>query len=159
VEQPQTVRLGLGAVIASLILSLFAILYQLTDFDQLVSDTRTLLEQGGSIDRAQLTHDFVQTVVIAELILMVVFLALEGMFVWFAWQGRNWARIVLWVLTGLDVVLGLLTFSSTAVPGFLHGLSICRWVLSLAAVVLLTRKTANEWYRYRRWLRNGGRPT
>ena len=36
-----------------------------------------------------------------------VFIAVYGLFVWFAWQGHNWARIVLWVLAGLGIVCGL----------------------------------------------------
>jgi magnesium-transporting ATPase (P-type) len=158
VERPQAVRFGLGAIIAGLILSLFAVLYQLTDFDQLVADTRTLLEQSGSVDPARLTTASVRSVVIAELVISIVLLAVEGWFVWFAWHGRNWARIVLWVVTGLDVVFGLLTFSSTAAPGFLHGLSVSRWLLSLVAVVLLASRASGEWYRYRKWLRVNGRP-
>ena len=31
---------------------------------------------------------------------------LHALFIWFAWRGRNWARIVLWVLGGLAVLAG-----------------------------------------------------
>ena len=37
----------------------------------------------------------------------LVFAAVYGLFVWFAWRGQNWARIVLWVLGGLGLLGGL----------------------------------------------------
>jgi hypothetical protein len=83
--------------------------------------------------------------------------ALECMFIWFAWTGRNWARIVLWVIGGLNIVSGVIALGSGSyLSGFLKGLSICEFVLVLAGVVLLAQKPANEWYRYRKWQRATG---
>ena len=45
--------------------------------------------------------DFAEQVVRIGIVGGLVFIPVYGMFVWFAWQGRNWARIVLWVLGGL----------------------------------------------------------
>jgi hypothetical protein len=88
----------------------------------------------------------------------LVMAALQIMFIWFAWNGRNWARIVLWVLGGLGVLSGLFAVAAPQAgqPGFLVGLSLFSFLLTLAGIVLLALKPSNEWYRYRRWLRATG---
>ena len=77
------------------------------------------------------------------------------LFLWFAWQGRNWARIVLWVLGGLSVLGAGSTGSAadTGQCGFLTSLSVFQLLLLVAGLVLLALKPSNEWYRYRGWLR------
>ena len=41
-------------------------------------------------------------------------------------------------------------------PGFLTALSVFGLLLTAAGIVLLAMKPANEWYRYRGWLRATG---
>jgi hypothetical protein len=88
----------------------------------------------------------------------LVFVALECLFIWFAWKGRNWARIVLWVIGGLGIISGVTSLGSAGayLPGFLQGLAICQFVLVLAGVVLFAQRSSNEWFRYRKWQRATG---
>jgi hypothetical protein len=80
--------------------------------------------------------------------------ALYGLFVWFAWRGRNWARIVLWVLGGLGLLGGLLTLAGAGSPlPFLNGLNVFRMLLVLVGVVALALTPSNDWFRYQGWLR------
>jgi len=76
----------------------------------------------------------------------VVFVALWSMFLWFAWKGHNWARIVIWVFGGLSLVS---FFSAVNSPvGIIVMVNVLSLLLTLAAVVLLALKPSNDWYRY-----------
>ncbi|MGZ6824987.1 MAG: hypothetical protein ACXVF9_21210, partial [Blastococcus sp.] len=87
----------------------------------------------------------------------LVLAAVYGVFVWFAWRGQNWARVVLWVLGGLGLFGGVIGLAMGGSPlPFLTGLSFFQTLLLLAAIVLLALKPSNEWFRYRRWLRATG---
>ena len=72
------------------------------------------------------------------LVLGLVFTAVFALFVWFAWKGHNWSRIVLWVLAGLG------WSTAVAVVALVRGRS---WfVLALAAVQLAVASAA--WLRW-----------
>jgi hypothetical protein len=84
----------------------------------------------------------------------VVVTLLQLLFIWFAWRGYNWARIVLWVIGGLGVasgIAGVLTQSSP-LP-FLNVLSVFQVLALAAGVVLLALKPSNEWFRHEKWRR------
>jgi hypothetical protein len=153
-ERPFAVRAGIGAFIASLILSLIGSIVVFASFDSLVATT---LDTPG-VDPS-LGEDFIRSTLIAGAVIGLLFVALEVMFLWFAWNGRNWARIVLWVLGGLSVVSSLASFGMGSAPGqtgFLTALNVFALLLIVAGIVLLAMKPANEWYRYRGWLRATG---
>ncbi|MGY1808531.1 hypothetical protein ACI8AF_14270 [Blastococcus sp. SYSU D00669] len=157
VERPATVRFGIGAFVASLILGVIGTIVTFADLDSLVD--RAVAEataQGGTVD---LTEDAVRAVLVVSAVIGLVIVGLEAMFMWFAWNGRNWARIVLFVIGGFGIVSGLFALGggdTMMVSGFLQGLSIFQFLLVLAGVVLLAMKPSNEWYRYRGWLRATG---
>jgi hypothetical protein len=156
-ERPTAVRAGLGAYIAGLILSLIALAYEALNFSAILDAAKASLNEQQSQAVSRLGPDFEHTVLVLSLTVGLVVLVLEALFVWWAWQGRNWARIVLWVLAGLVVVFGVVNLAgSSYLPGFIHGLNICQWVLNLAAIVFLLQRPANEWYRYRKWQRATG---
>ena len=92
-----------------------------------------------------------------------VFTGIFALFVWFAWRGRNWARIVLWVLAGLGIVFGIIGAGVSSSFGVetLPALTFLTWVeivCDAVAIVLLALAPSNEWYRYRGWLRATGQP-
>jgi hypothetical protein len=156
-ERPVTVRAGLGAFIATLVLSLVSSIVVFSQFDTLVADA--IAAQGTSTADLGVDQDaLIRTVLIATVVFSLVFAALQVMFIWFAWNGRNWARIVLWVLGGLGVVGGLISVAAPQAgqPGFLVGISLFSFLLTLAGIVLLALKPSNEWYRFRRWQRATG---
>lgn len=155
-ERPVTVRAGLGAFIATLVLGLVSAVVTFAQFDELVQ--AALVAQGSDADLGVLGEDVLRSTLIAAAVFGLLLTALQIMFIWFAWSGRNWARIVLWVLGGLGVAGGLLGLVSPqpGQPGYLVGLSVFSLLLTIAGIVLLALKPSNEWYRYRGWLRSTG---
>jgi hypothetical protein len=156
-ERPTTVRAGLGAFIAVLILGLVSSIVTFADFDNIMN--AALAAQGTSAaDLGVDEQSFLRMVLIAGVVIGLVMAALQVMFIWFAWNGRNWARIVLWVLGGLGVLSGLFAVASPRAgePGFLVGLSLFSFLLTAAGIVLLALKPSNDWYRFRKWQRLTG---
>ena len=101
-EQPPTVRAGIGAFVANLVLGIVGSLV----------DLRRHRRPGRRGARAPTTDPDVTEEVTAHGDPASApssawsSSALHALFIWFAWQGRNWARIVLWVLGGLGVLAG-----------------------------------------------------
>jgi hypothetical protein len=76
------------------------------------------------------------------------------LFIWFAWTGRNWARIVLWVFAGLGLAFGLpgLLGQTSPLPA-LTALSVFQLLALAVGSVLLATKASSDWYRYEKWRR------
>jgi hypothetical protein len=131
-ERPTTVRVGVGAFMATLILSLIASLVQFSGLEDLVA-------QGvATANDPVITEDVVRAGLVVAVVIGLLLVALEALFIWFAWKGRNWARIVLIVLGGLSAVFGLAGLgTATASTGFLDSLS----------VISLLLRPSSEWYR------------
>jgi hypothetical protein len=143
-ERPTTVRVGIGAFLATLILGLIASLVQFSDLDGLVAQT------VATADDPVITEDVVRAGLVVGAVVGLLLVALEALFIWFAWQGRNWARIVLLVLGGLSVLFGLGTLSGAgggASSGFLDSLSVFSLLLTVVGVVALALRPSSEWYR------------
>ncbi|MGY1638646.1 hypothetical protein ACI78V_18520 [Geodermatophilus sp. SYSU D00742] len=137
--RPDTVRFGVGAFIANLLIGLIGSIATFSSMDSLLD--AELARQGVTV-----SEDAVQAVLTVSAVLGLLIVALEALFIWFAWNGRNWARIVLFVLGALGIVGGL---SALAQPstGFLSALSVCQMLLLIVGVVLLARRPSSEWYR------------
>jgi hypothetical protein len=146
------VRAGIGAFVAELILATVQLAVELSDFgaflDQVVP---------GLSDDPEVTDAMLESMTALVIVFVVLFQALQAMFIWFAWTGRNWARVVLWVLGGMAVV-GLLTAmgQSAGRTGFSSSMDVFRLLCTVAGIALLAQKPAHEWYRYRRWQRANG---
>jgi hypothetical protein len=149
VERPVQVRAGLGAFVAHIVLGIVESIFLFTDQRDLLD--AAIRQAGGDT-----SEEVLRTALILGGIIALVFVGLELMFMWFAWIGRNWARIVLWVLFGLNVVSGLTALGGSPYGGFYTSLSVIQLLLAIAGIVLLALPQANEWYRYRRWLRDTG---
>jgi hypothetical protein len=155
-ERPMAVRAGLGAFVATLILGLVGSVVVFSQFDELLQ--AALRAEGVDAELGAIGEDVARTALVAGVVFTLLLLALQAMFIWFAWNGRNWARIVLWVLGGLGVVSGVFAFAQPqpGYPGYLVGLNVFSLLLTIVGIVLLAQKPANEWYRYRGWLRATG---
>ncbi|MCF6737463.1 hypothetical protein [Blastococcus sp. KM273129] len=157
-ERPLTVRAGIGAFLGSLVLSAVAAVVTLLNWDELLDWT---LDQSGT-DLQGAEFEGLDTEALAELTAQlttgftVLVLLLQLLFVWFAWQGRNWARIVLWVLGGLALLAGPFNAVAGGPLPFLTTLSWFQLALTAAGVVLLALKPSNDWYRFRKWQRATG---
>jgi len=151
-ERPTTVRAGIGAFLASLILGAVASILTFADMDDLVRQ-----ELARSASDVAVSDDIIRSTLVIAAVVTLIFIGLELLFLWFAWKGHNWARIVLWVLGGLAVVSGLGGLAAgSGLSGFLTSLSVFQLLLVAAGIVLLALKPSNEWYRYRSWQRASG---
>ncbi|MGY1822457.1 hypothetical protein [Geodermatophilus sp. SYSU D00079] len=146
--RPDTVRFGVGAFVANLLIGLVGSIVTFASIDSLLD--AELAQQGVTV-----SEDAVQAVLTVSAVIGLLFVALEALFIWFAWNGRNWARIILFVLGGLGIIGGL---SALAQPttGFLSALSVCQMLVVIAGVVLLARPPSSEWYRAMGWRRAAG---
>jgi hypothetical protein len=135
-QRPTTVKAGIGAFLANTLLGLLGSIVTFADLNTLVDDAAR---------EAGLSPDAVRTGVMVGAVIGLLFLAAYLVVLWFAWQGRNWARIVLWVLGGLSVVFGVAGLGGG--NGLLSTIGIIQWLLVLAGIVLLALKPSNAWYR------------
>jgi hypothetical protein len=157
-ERPITVRAGLGAFLGSLVLSVISTVVTFLNWPTITAALLARLHQelgsGADLQGAQAGAELGARLGVA---FGLVLAAVYALFVWFAWRGQNWARVVLWVLGGLGVLGGLAGLATGGSPlPFLTGLSFFQVLLLLAAIVLLALKPSNDWFRYRRWLRVTG---
>jgi hypothetical protein len=152
-ERPLVVRAGLGAFVAELILWVVELGVELTDFDGFVDRA-----VAGLADNPDLTEEMLRTATWLAVVVLVLFAGLQALFIWLAWQGRNWARIVLCVIGGLAAI-GLLSAvgSQDGRTAFVASVDVFRLVLNAAGFALLLQKPAQEWYRERRRQRISGR--
>ena len=155
-ERPLTVRAGLGAFIASILLSLASLAFMVADWDTYLRQVMDQQAGLGDVDpgTVELAESMAETFAVAVVVLSLLFAALYLLFVWFAWTWHNWARIVLWVLGGFGVVSGL---SSLAVGGALPSmtvLAVFQTAALLVGVVLLALAPSNDWFRSEKWRRS-----
>lgn len=148
-ERPTTVRAGIGALVASLVLGLISSIVSFADIDTLIAQTLATTNDPA------VTEDVIRSGIVIGAVVALIFVGLEILFLWFAWKGHNWARIVLWVLGGLSVLFGLagLALGGTQSTGFLTSLGWFQLLLTAAGLVLLGLKPSNDWYRFRSWQR------
>jgi hypothetical protein len=137
---------------AALLVGLISSLVTLTDIDAFID--RAMAAAG---DNPDVTEDLLRSTIVIGIVVGLVFVALEAMFIWFAWKGHNWARIVLWVLGGLGVAFGLLGLAGdSGQTGFTTSMGVFQLLFTAAGIVLLAQKQSNDWYRYRGWQRSTG---
>ena len=158
-----TVRAGLGAFIAGLVLSLVGSVFSLLNFDNILDQALAQVDTSNVPNRDQ-ALEFARSFAVIGVVIGFLILAVFALFVWFSWRGFNWARIVLWVLGGIQLVFGLIGLGlsgsnpiADAYP-FLTALSWFEYLCTAAGVVLLALKPSNDWFRYRKWLRATGQP-
>lgn len=155
-ERPLTVRIGLGSFIGSIVLSIISGIVTLLNFDLILNDAIARMKPQPGVDLESARHT-ARSAASVGIVFALVLIAAYGMFVLFAWRGRNWARIVLWVLGGLGLVGALFSVAGPRSPvPFLTGISAFQGLLLLTAVVALGLKPSNEWFRYQGWLRATG---
>jgi hypothetical protein len=159
VERPVTVRAGIGAFVGSIVLALVGHVVTLLNWDEVMAASVNF----GNLpaEEAQIVTDFSETFGLIGFTIGLLGTAVFALFVWFAWKGHNWARIVLWILAGLGILFGLLSVGSSAAVGIvtlpiIEALAWFEMLFDAVAIVLLALKPSSEWYRYRGWLRATG---
>lgn len=154
-ERPLTVRAGLGAFLGSMALSAVAQVVTMLNWRRIIDWTfaNAGIDPGSDLDAARQGAEIGARI---GIVVGFLFIAVYGLFVWFAWQGRNWARVVLWVLAGLGIVSGLAGLLVGSPLPFLTALGGFQMLLLIAAVVALAMKPSSDWYRFRGWQRATG---
>jgi len=153
VGRPTTVTNAFYALVANLVLGLLAAVLIFANQDAYLDQA---LSEAGLDQGLASTSDIVDSAYRVGAIIGVVFVALWAMFLWFAWKGHNWARIVIWVFGGLSLFGIFGAFSSPV--GIIVVLNVVSLLLTVAAVVLLALKPSNDWYRYQGDARRYGWP-
>jgi magnesium-transporting ATPase (P-type) len=158
-ERPLTVRAGLGAFMVTIVLGIASTLFAWANWDAFID--QTLAQQPGfqdpqfqesGLDAKAFADTFMTVFVVVGLIIAGLYV----LFVWFAWRGYNWARIVLFVLGGLGIASGLANLASIGASPFpsLTALSLFSFLAVLVGVVLLARKPSSEWFASEKWRRS-----
>jgi hypothetical protein len=151
-ERPLTVRAGIGAFVGGIVLSVVAQVITMLNWDTVMD-----AQLGGlSDEEADVMAGMSDSFGAFGLVLGLIFTAVFALFVWFAWRGHNWARIVLWVLAGLGLVVGLIGLGFGSPLPVLTALGFFEMVFDAAGIVLLALKPSNEWFRFRSWQRASG---
>jgi len=130
------IRLMLGQAILSAA-SLIALLAQL-------AESKRLLRERVPAPTAQ----SVDTAVTISAGSYVAFLALYVLLTRQVAKGRNWARIVVWVLVGLGLLAGLSALGQPE-PGVRRVLHILTFPVELGIALLLALSPSNRWFRPR----------
>jgi hypothetical protein len=154
-ERPVTVRAGVGAFVGGIVLSVVAQVITALNWDTIISDTTAQLPEADR-EAADSFASMTGTLGAVGLAVGLVFTAVFALFVWFAWRGHNWARVVLWVLAGLNLVGTLIGFALPSPLPFLTTLAVFEALFDAAGIVLLALKPSNDWFRFRSWQRATG---
>jgi hypothetical protein len=154
-ERPLTVRAGLGAFLGSMALSAVAQVVTLLNWRRIVdwAFSNAGIDVGTGDEAARRGAEIGAQI---GIVLGFLFIAVYGLFVWFAWHGRNWARVVLWVLAALGILSGLSGLVVRSPLPFLSALGGFQLLLLVVAVVALALKPSSDWYRFRGWQRATG---
>jgi len=154
-ERPVTVRAGVGAFVATIVLGLVSSFVIFLNWDEYLA--QALAQSGADLSEAEaaLVTGASDGVVLAGVIFGLILNAAYALFVWFTWKGHNWARIVLWVLGGIFAFFGLLGLGGQTLP-FVSVMNVFTLLLTVAGIVLLALKPSNDWFRFRSWQRATG---
>jgi hypothetical protein len=92
------------------------------------------------------TDSTVNAAIAVGAVIGIVFLVLYALLAVKVSKGRNWARIVTWVLAGLGILFGLIGLGSPA-PGLSRILSILDLLIDVAIVVLLAQPVSSRYFK------------
>jgi hypothetical protein len=150
--RPTTVTAGIGAFVLNVMLGLVSSLLTFANWDEVI-DRATAQQDVDS----ESVREIAETGARIGAVIGLLFLAGYLVLLWFAWTGRNWARITIWVLAGLSLlfgVVGLAVGTDTGIPGSTV-LSVLGLLLQAAGVVLLALRPSSAWYRAEGQRRSG----
>jgi hypothetical protein len=144
--RPTPVTAGVAAFTLSVLLGLVSSVLALTDWDATIDEAAA--RQG--VDPESVRR-FAEIGAVVGAVVGLLFLVGTGVVLWFAWTGRNWARITLWVIAGLSLLSGVagLVLSATTDVSDSGGsaLRVIGLVLQVAGAVLLALRPSSAWYR------------
>jgi hypothetical protein len=92
--------------------------------------------------------DALNAAIAVGVVIGLVFIVLYVLLALQVGKGKNWARIVTWVLAGLGV-LGALTAFAQPEPAASRVLTLIGGLVDLAIIIFLAQKPSNEYFRKR----------
>jgi hypothetical protein len=140
--RPITVTAGLGAFLLNILVGLISSILTFSDLDGAVDDAAA----RAGVDSESFRHAAEIGAVIGGVV-GVLFLIGYLVVLWFAWTGRNWARITIWVLAGLSLLAGVVGLAVGSSTSGNVVLAVIGLLLQAAGVVLLTLRPSHAWYR------------
>ncbi len=140
VAMPKEVNLATLLLLASAALGIISTLVGLTMRDEILAQVE---EQAGvGTEMAETAAGIGLAVgVVFGLVIAAIYVALALLMR----NGKNWARIVTWVLLGLAIAFGLFGLPS-AINGLALTLGIIALLLNITVVVLLALRPSNEFF-------------
>lgn len=142
--RPTTVTAGIGAFVLTVLLGLVSQVVTFANWDAYLDEAAA----SSGVDEASV-REFAEVGAVIGAVIGIVVLVGYLVLLWFAWRGRNWARITLWVFAGISLLfggLGLLLGGTVGGAG-MAVLSVLSLLLQAVGVVLLALRPSNEWYR------------
>lgn len=109
---------------------------------------KEILKKNSSYDTSKL-DDALNAAITIGLIIGLVFILLYVLLALQVRKGKNWARIVTWILAGLSV-LGTLASLAQPQPAFSRVVGLIAAVIDVAIIVFLAMRTSGEYFKGRR---------
>jgi hypothetical protein len=97
---------------------------------------------------AQKLDDVVNAAIAIGIVIGIIFTVLYVLLALQVGKGKNWARVVTWVLAGLGVLSGLVSLTQPE-PALSRVLSIIGLLIDIAIIAFLLQKPSNEYFRRR----------
>jgi hypothetical protein len=138
---PQEVIRATWLMIASVVIGVLGAIITFTSGDAIKESIR----QGNTTLTASEIDSAYNVIVGTAVVFGLIFAVLYVLLAWQVRKGKNWARIVTWVLAGLGVLGGLLGLVGNG-TGLEKGLDVIQLLIAIGIIVLLTRKPANEYF-------------
>ncbi|MQA10600.1 MAG: hypothetical protein GEU98_19010 [Pseudonocardiaceae bacterium] len=144
---PESLAWAWWAGIASAVCGLLGVvLARVFISDQELGQLRSAFaQQGQRMTLAQLRDTF-ESVWIVALVIAVLLSAMWLTFLYFAYQGRNWARITVTVLAAIWLVLSIPSVTG-GVSGVTMLVSLVQVVALVGVLVALNRRTTRDYFR------------
>lgn len=146
---PQQVQLSFWLWVASVVVGLVGTVLGLADVETIraQAEEQATASSGGQLDQAAVDAIITFSIVVG-IAIGVLFTVATLVFAVLMRRGRNWARILLAVIAGLSLLSsGISLPNATAVVVVVTVLGL---VVTLAAVILMFLRPANEWFAARR---------
>lgn len=141
---PAPVRNSVRLMLVQAGLSVLGFIVLLATKDTLRNE---IAKKNTGYDTAKL-DDVVNAAVSIGIVIGIVFTVLYVLLALQVGKGKNWARIVTWVLASLGVLAGLASLAQPE-PALSRILSIIGLLIDIAIIVLLAQRQSNEYFRRR----------
>jgi hypothetical protein len=138
---PSSVRTAVRLMFLNVAIGVLGIIALFATKDTLKKE---ILKHHRSYSTSKLDHAVNGAVAIGT-IFAIVFIVLYVLLALQVGKGRNWARIVTWILAGLGVLAALSTFAQPE-PAASRVLSILGGLVDLAIIIFLARRPSNEYF-------------